>query len=112
LVADPHQSQDLGAVEAQSGDEEGRGALTSGLGSSDFGIFLEIQYASFVLCFWFGLEILRLVYKQAFCNILNDFYLICPFILRKSIIPPYTSYTNFYKIVRKGYQKKRNFALI
>ncbi len=52
------------------------------IGSSDFGIFLENQYASF-MCFWFGLEILRLVYKKVFFEILNGFYLIWPFILRK-----------------------------
>ncbi len=33
--------------------------------------------------FWFGLEILRLVYRKAFFEILNGFYLIWPFILRK-----------------------------
>ncbi len=35
------------------------------------------------MCFWFGLEILRLVYKKVFFEILNGFYLIWPFILRK-----------------------------
>ncbi len=43
------------------------------VGSSDFDIFLV----------GFGLEILRLVYKKAFFEILNGFYLICPFILWK-----------------------------
>jgi hypothetical protein len=38
------------------------------------------------MCFWFGLEILRLVNKKVFFKILNGFYLL--------------------------YQKKRNFALI
>ncbi len=39
-----------------------------------------------LLCFmgfWFGLEILRLVYKKAFFKILNCFYLIWPFYLLK-----------------------------
>jgi len=35
------------------------------------------------MCFWFGLELLKLVYKRAFFEILNGFYLIWPFILRK-----------------------------
>jgi hypothetical protein len=35
------------------------------------------------MCFWFGLEILRLVYKKVFYEILNGFYLIWPFIPRK-----------------------------
>ncbi len=33
------------------------------------------------MCFWFGFEIIRLVYKKAFFKILNSFYLIWPFIL-------------------------------
>ncbi len=39
------------------------------------------------MCFWFGLQILRLVYKKVFFEISNSFYLIWPFILRK-IAPP------------------------
>ncbi len=42
-------------------------SLVSGVGSSDFDIS-EIQYAH---CFWFGLEILRLVYKKEFFKILR-----------------------------------------
>jgi hypothetical protein len=34
--------------------------------------------------FWFGLEILRLVYKKAFLKILNGFYLIWVFNLKKT----------------------------
>jgi hypothetical protein len=41
------------------------------IGSSDFDIFLEIQ---FVMCFWFDHEIL--VYKKAFFKTLYGFYLI------------------------------------
>ncbi len=46
------------------------------VGTSDFDIFLEIQYLH--VFFWFGLkiEILRLVYKKVFFEILNGFYLI------------------------------------
>jgi hypothetical protein len=46
---------------------------SSTLGSSDFDIFLEIQYAS---CFLFGLANLRQFYKKTFFKILNGFYLI------------------------------------
>ncbi len=35
------------------------------------------------MCFWLGLEILRLVYKKVFFEIWNGFYLIWTFILRK-----------------------------
>ncbi len=35
------------------------------------------------MCFWFGLEILILVHKKVFFEILNGFYLIWPFILQK-----------------------------
>ncbi len=59
------------------------------------------------MCFWFGLEILRLVYKKRFFEILNGFYLIWPIILRKKELKE-----NFLEIGRTGYQKKRNFALI
>ncbi len=44
------------------------------------------------MCFWFGLEILRLVYKKVFFEILNGFYLIWPFILQKSNTAPYKSW--------------------
>ncbi len=39
------------------------------------------------MCFWFGLEILRLVYKKAYFEILNSFYLTWPFILQESTPP-------------------------
>ncbi len=65
------------------------------------------------MCFWFGLEILRLVYKKAFFEILNSFYLIWPFILRKSSTNPYKSWKKIsFKLGVQGYQKKWNFALI
>jgi hypothetical protein len=47
--------------------------FASEVGSSDFDIFF-INPICF-MCFWFGLEILRLVYKKAFFEILNGFYL-------------------------------------
>ncbi len=47
--------------------------------------------------FWFGLEILRLVYKKRFFNIELFSILFDLF---------------FFEILCKGYQKKRNFALI
>jgi hypothetical protein len=67
------------------------------------------------MCFWFGLEILRLVYKKVFFDILNGFYLI--FFLtfypsKKVTLPLIRVEKNFFKIGRAGYQKKRNFVLI
>ncbi len=44
------------------------------------------------MCFWLGLEILRLVYKKALFEILNSFYLTWPFILQKSSAAPYKSW--------------------
>jgi hypothetical protein len=44
------------------------------VGSSDFDIFFRNSIC--FMCFWFGLEILRLVYKKVFFEILNGFYLI------------------------------------
>jgi hypothetical protein len=77
------------------------------LGSSDFPRSLCFMW------FWFGLEILRLVYQKAFFEILNGFYLIWAFILRKKQHPPLKELKkNFFEIGRAGYQKKRNFALI
>ncbi len=64
------------------------------------------------MCFWFGLEILRLVYKKAYFEILNSFYLTWPFILQESTPP-------LIRVEKKCLQhwayrvsKKRNFALI
>jgi hypothetical protein len=60
--------------------------------------------------FWFGLEILRLVYNKAFIKIcIERFLAYLTFYPLKKVAPPLI---NFFKIVRKGYQKKRNFALI
>ncbi len=65
------------------------------------------------MCFWFGLEIVRLVYKKVFFEILNGFYLIWPFILRRKVaLPLIRVEKNFFEIGHAGYQKKRNFALI
>ncbi len=79
-----------------------------GVGSSDFPRSLCFMW------FWFGLETLRLVYKKAFFKILNGFSLIWPFNFQKNSTVHYTVRVekNFYKIGRKGYQKKQNFALI
>ncbi len=80
--------------------------LASPEGASDFPTSLCFMW------FWFGLEILRLVYKKEFINILNGFYLIWAFNLKKQHPPLSELRKNFFKIGRKGYQKKRNFALI
>ncbi len=72
------------------------------LGSSDFPRSLCFMW------FWFGLEILRLVYKKAFCEIS---YL--SFYPSKKTAPSLIKVEkNFFEIGRAGYQKKRNFALI
>jgi hypothetical protein len=63
--------------------------------------------------FLFGLEILRLVYKKAF-------FLYCTVSILFDLLSSKKSNTtfikdeekNFFQIVRKGYQRKRNFALI
>ncbi len=73
------------------------------LGSSDFPRSLCFMW------FWFGLEILRLVYKKAFFKILIGFYLIWAFNFQKKIKE---LNKNFFKIGHAGYQKKRNFVLI
>ncbi len=63
--------------------------------------------------FWFGLEILRLVYKNAFFKILIGFYLIWAFNFQNNSTVSTKSWKkNFFKIWRAGYQKKQNFALI
>ncbi len=41
--------------------------------------------------FWFGLEILRIVYKKTFFKILNGFYLIWPFNFQINSTVPYES---------------------
>jgi hypothetical protein len=56
------------------------------VGSSDFPRSLCFMW------FWFGLEILRLVYKKAFFKILNGFYLIWPFNFQKNSTLPYKSW--------------------
>ncbi len=67
------------------------------------------------MCFCFGIKILKLVYNKAFFEILNGFYLIWPFILRKKYcsFAPYKSWKKISsKLAVTGYQKKRNFTLI
>ena len=58
----------------------------SSLGSSDFPRSLCFVW------FWFGLEILRLVYKKTFFKILIDFYLIWAFNFQKNSTVPYKSW--------------------
>jgi hypothetical protein len=64
---------------------------TYGIGSSDFPRSLCFMW------FWFGLEILRPVYKKAFFKILNGFYV------------PYKNWNFFFKLGAKGI--KRNGIL-
>jgi hypothetical protein len=65
------------------------------------------------MCFWFGLEILRLVYKKAFFEILKQFLSYLTFYPPKKVGPPLIRVLkNFFKIGHTGNQKKRNFALI
>jgi hypothetical protein len=45
--------------------------------------------------FWFGLEILRLVYNKAFLKILIGFYLIWAFTFQKNSTTPYKSWKKF-----------------
>jgi hypothetical protein len=83
------------------------------VGSSDFDIFFGNSIC--IKCFWFGLEILRLVYKKVFFEILIGFYLIWHFILRKNSIAPYKSWKKISSqlgVHCTGYQKKGNFAPI
>ncbi len=56
--------------------------------------------------FWFGLEILRLVYKKACLKILNGFYLIWAFNFQKNSTVPYKSWTFFFsKSSAKGIKR-------
>jgi hypothetical protein len=60
------------------------------------------------MCFWFGLEILRLVYKKVFFKIF-----LFDLLSSKKVTPPLIRVEkNFFKTERTGYQKKQNFALI
>ncbi len=76
------------------------------VGSSDFTRSLCFMW------FWFGLEILRLVYKKAFNKILNAFYLIWPFNFKKIAPSLYKSWKKFLQNWMQRYQNKQNFALI
>ncbi len=62
--------------------------------------------------FWFGLEILRLVYKKVFFFNIEQFLFYLTFLPPKNSTDPYKSRKNVFKIERKGYQKKQNFTLI
>ncbi len=68
------------------------------------------------LCFWFGLDILRLVYKKVLFEILNGFYLILPLSFEKSSAAPYRGWKKAefcadFKNVQKSrvWQKRKNF---
>ncbi len=76
------------------------------VGSSDFPRSLCFMW------FWFGLEILRLVYKKAFFKILIGFYLIWAFNFQKNSTVPYKSWKKFLRNLPCRVSKKRNFALI
>ncbi len=70
------------------------------LGSSDFPRSLCFMW------FWFGLEILRLVYKKEFFKILNGFYLIWPFNLKKNSTVPSKNWKKISsKLVAKGIKR-------
>ncbi len=81
-----------------------------------WGVCNRVQWFSLItllhVIFWFGLEILTLVYKKAIFKILNGFYLIWPFNFKKIAPPLIRVEKKFFKIGRRGYQKKRNFVLI
>ena len=60
--------------------------------------------------FWFGLEILRLVYKKAFFKILNGFYLIWPFNSKKNSTIPYKSWKKFLQSCTQKVSKEAEFC--
>ena len=63
------------------------------------------------MCFWFGREILRLVYKKVFLKYWTVSILFELLSFGKSSTAPYKSWKkNVCKIGRAGYQKKRNCA--
>jgi hypothetical protein len=69
----------------------------------------------FFMCFWFGLEMLRLVYKKAFLKYwtITYYWSYLTFYPPKKVAPPLIRVLkNFFKIGHTGYQKKQNFALI
>jgi hypothetical protein len=58
------------------------------------------------MCFWFGLEILRLCYKKAFFEILNDFLSYLTFYPPKKVAPPLLrAEKNFFEIGRTGIKR-------
>ncbi len=65
------------------------------------------------MCFCFGLEILRLVYKKAFFKILYGFYLIWSFSLRKKwvALPLIRVEKNFFKSPHSANGTKRSGIL-
>ncbi len=74
------------------------------VGSSDFPRSLCFMW------FWFGLEILRQVYKKAFFKILKSFYLIWPFNFQKNSTVTYKSLRNISsKLGTKGTKRSGIF---
>ncbi len=75
------------------------------------GLVIRVQWFPRSLCFmwlWFGLEILRLVYKKVFFKILNGFCLIWPFNFQKNSTIHYTSWKIiFSKLGTKGIKRSR-----
>jgi hypothetical protein len=65
------------------------------------------------MCFWFGLEIPRLVYKKVFFKILNErFQSYLTFYPPKKEAPSLIRVEKNFEIRRTGYQRKLNFVLI
>jgi hypothetical protein len=62
------------------------------------------------MCFWFGLEILRLVYKKAFFEILNAFYLIDLLFSEKSSAAPYKNGKKFLQNCAYRVSKEAEFC--
>jgi hypothetical protein len=76
------------------------------IGSSDFPRSLCFMW------FWFGLEILRLLYKKVVLKYWTTSILFDLLNSKKIALSLLRVKKKFFKIGRKGYQKKRNFALI
>jgi len=62
------------------------------------------------MCFWFGLEILRLVYKKGFFKILNSFYLTWALTSKKSSAAPYKSWKKCLQHLAYRVSKKAEFC--
>ncbi len=78
-------------------------------GSGDTAFF---NNSIWLKCFWFGLEILRLVYKKHFWKYWIVSILFDHLSSRKVPLSLIIVENSIQKIVCKGYQKNRNYALI